>query len=183
MEAVEQHLNARVGLDILVGEGLSVAAEKFPDVLGAARVARAEQDHVVVVLRHQREPAQDEGAHQNLAELRVPLHEGPEVLPVDGDDRSVARRARAHEAPASRQHIDLAGELRLAQYGDRLLTVAERPYELDRARQDDEKARVLLADVDEHFIGTHVAPLPEARNTLDLRRRELGEHLRGAIHD
>ena len=100
-----------IGLDVLVGEGLPVAAEELPDVLGAARVARAEQDHVVAVLGHQRHAPQDEGAHQDLAQLRVALHQGAQVVAIDGDDRAVARGARAHQAAPRREHVDLAGEL------------------------------------------------------------------------
>jgi hypothetical protein len=77
LEAIEQSLDARVGLDVLVDEGLSVAAEELSDGLGRAGVAGAEEHRVLRQLAHQREAPEDEGAHQNLAQLWVALHERP----------------------------------------------------------------------------------------------------------
>ena len=64
-----------------------------------------------VVLGHQRHAPQDEGAHEDLAQLRVALHERAQVVPIDGDDRAVGGGARAHQAAPRREHVDLAGEL------------------------------------------------------------------------
>ena len=124
---------------------------------------------------------QDEGAHEDLAQLRVALHEGAQIVPIDGDDRSVARDARPHQAAPRRQHVDLAGELARAVHDDRLLAIADRPHDVDRARQHDEEPRVLVAHVEEHLARAHVAAMPDARDAIDLRRRELGKHLRGAF--
>src|SRR5262245_37048305 len=111
VKAIEEHLNARVGFDVLIGEGLAVTAEKLADLLGTAGVARAEQDHVLAVLRDERHPPEDEGAHQDLAELRVSFHEITQSVSLDRDDRAVASDARAHQAAPGREHVDLAGEL------------------------------------------------------------------------
>ena len=182
VEAVQHHLHAGIGLDVLVGERLTVAAEEFLDVLGAARMARPEQHHVVAVLGRQRHPPQDEGAHQDLAQLRVALHQRAQVVAIDGDDRAVGGDARAHQAAPRRQHVDLAGELPGAVDDDRLLAIADRPHDLDRARQHHEEARVLLAHLDQHLARADVAAVPDAGDALDLRRRQLGEHLGGAVH-
>src|SRR5205823_9707608 len=45
----------------------------------------------------ERHPPQDEGAHEDFAELEVPLHESAQMLAIDDDDRSVA------ESPAANQ--------------------------------------------------------------------------------
>jgi hypothetical protein len=76
VEAIEHHLHAGIGLDVLIAERLPVAAEELPDVLRAPRVARAQEDQLVVLFRHQRHASQDEGAHEDLAELGVALDEG-----------------------------------------------------------------------------------------------------------
>ena len=118
-----------------------------------------------VVLGHERHAPQDEGAHEDLAELRVALHERAQVLPIDGDDRAVGGGARAHQAAAGREHVDLAGELAGMVHDDRLLAIADRAHDVDRAREHHEEARVLLADVEEHLSRAHVAPCP----TLEMR--------------
>ena len=182
VESVQHHLHARIGLDVLVGERLTVAAEEFLDVLGAARMARSEQDHVVAVLGRQRHPPQDEGAHQDLAQLRVALHQRAQVLPIDGDDRAVGGGARAHQAAPGRQHVDLAGELPGVVNHHRLLAIANQPDDLDRPRQHHEESRVLLPHLDQHLARADVAAAPDAADALDLRRRKLGEHLGGAVH-
>ena len=51
---------------------------------------------------HERHAAQDEGAHQDLAQLGVALHQRAQVVAIDGDDRAVgggARRAPGCAAP------------------------------------------------------------------------------------
>ena len=50
------------------------------------------------------DPPQDEGAHEDLAELGVPLHERAQMLAIDDDDRPVAdapERARGCGAPTA----------------------------------------------------------------------------------
>jgi hypothetical protein len=133
VKAIEQRLYARIGLDVLIRERVAVAAQEFTDLLRGARMARAEQHQVVHVLSHQCDAAQDERAHEELAELRVALDEGAQIFAVDRDDRPVARGTRAHQAAPRRQHVDLAGELALVVHDHRLFAVAERSHDLDGA--------------------------------------------------
>jgi hypothetical protein len=133
VKAIEQRLHARIGFDVLVGEGLPVAAQELTNVLRAPGVTRAEQDHVVRVLGHQGDTSQDERPHEDLAQLRVALNERPEVVAVDGNDRTVARHPCSDETATGGKHVDLTGELARVVNGDWLLTIPDGPDDLELA--------------------------------------------------
>ena len=64
---------------------------------------------------------------------------------------------------------------------DGLLDVADGPHDLDGARQHHEEPRVLIAHLEQHLAGRDLAPVPQAGDAVDLRRRQLRKHLRGAL--
>ncbi len=151
MEAIEERLHVRIALHLLIGEGLGVPAQELPDVQRAGRVAGADEDQAAGALGDERHPAQDEGAHEDFAELEVPLHERVQMLAIDDDDRSVAERPAADEGAAGREHVDLARELPGAVHRDLLLAALDRAHDLHGALDDHEEAGVLLPELEQHL--------------------------------
>src|SRR5207247_1129216 len=97
LEAIEECLHVRLALQLVVGEGLTVTAQELPDFQGASRMPRADEHQAAAALGDERHAPQNEGAHEDLAELEVPLHESAHVLAIDHDDGSDVERPSAHE--------------------------------------------------------------------------------------
>src|SRR5215813_6448695 len=112
---------------------------------------RADEHQAASGLADEGHAAQDEGAHEDLAELEVLLHESAQMLTIDDDDGPVAERPRAHEVAARRQHVDLARELPGAVHRDPLLTAVDRAHDVDSALDDHEETGVLLAELEQHL--------------------------------
>ena len=61
------------------------------------------QHDVAEAVRDQLDAAQDEGAHQDLAQLAVGLHQRQQVLAIELDHLAGLGRAHAHEPAAGRR--------------------------------------------------------------------------------
>ena len=95
-EAIEQLLDVGVAIEIDVGVGMAVAGEELLDAQRAGAVHRADEDDVAEAVRDQLDAAQDERAHQDLAELGVGLHQRQQVFAIELDHLArLAARARA----------------------------------------------------------------------------------------
>ena len=136
-----------------------------------------DENQAAVALSDERHPPQNERAHEDLAELEVPLHEGAQMLAVDNDDRPVAERPAPDEGAARGQHVDLARELAGPVDDHDLVVAIDRPHDLHGALEDDEEAGVLLAELEQHLAGAEAPSLAERGDAGELRRREPGEHL------
>src|SRR6266850_5346261 len=181
LEPVEERLHVRIALHLLIGEGLSVAAQELSDTQRGCRVAGADEDQAAVAVGDERHPPQDEGAHEDLAELEVPLHESAQMLAIDDDDRSVAESPAADEGAAGGQHVDLAREFPGTVDRDLLLAAVERAHDLDGPFDDDEEAGVLLPRLEQHLAGAHAASLADSGDPAELSGGQLGEHLVAAV--
>src|SRR2546428_590211 len=147
LEAIEECLPVRLALQLVVGEGLTVTAQELPDFQGASRMPRADEHQAAAGLGDERHAPQNEGAHEDLAELEVPLHESAQVLAIDHDDGSVVERPSAHEVPARGQHVDLAREFPGTEHRDPLFTPVDGADDFAGALDDHEEAGVLLVEL------------------------------------
>jgi hypothetical protein len=66
-------------------------------------MARPDEHHVAEPVRDQLHPAQDEGPHENGAQLAVGLHECQQVLALELDHGASLARADADEPAAARE--------------------------------------------------------------------------------
>ena len=82
---------------------MAVPREKFLDAQRALGVARSDQHRVALSVLHELEPAQDERAHQDLAELRVGLDERTKALAIQLDTSPAARIPAANHIAAARE--------------------------------------------------------------------------------
>lgn len=138
---------------------------------------RTDQDQAAVAVGDERHPAQDEGAHEDVAELEVPLHEGAQMLPIDDDDRAVADGPTADDRAARGQHVDLASELAGAVDDDGLFAAVDRTHDRDGALNDHEEAGVLFPQLEQQLTRTDAAALADRGDSADLSRSQPGKHL------
>ena len=137
-----------VAIEIDVGERVAVAREELLDAQRARGVRRADQHDVADAVRDQLDAAEDERAHQDLAQLGVGLHQASSCSRVELDRPRPARwRARA-PASGGRDHVRLAGELARPVHGHQRVAQAGRPDDLDLSGSDDEERDGWVAGLD-----------------------------------
>src|SRR5207253_1742348 len=71
VEAIEQLLDAGIAVQVEHGMGMSVAGEELADAGRPVAMTRAEDHDVADSARNQLHPPQDEGAHEDRAQLAV----------------------------------------------------------------------------------------------------------------
>src|SRR5262249_46149055 len=148
-------------LDLLVGERLSVSAEELSDTESGRRVPGADQDQAAHAVGDQCHSPQNEGPHQDFAELEVSLHERTQMLSIHDDDRSLDGGPRTNEIAARGEHVDLAGELAGTEHPHHVFAAGDGAYDLDAALDDEEEAGVLLAELEQHLARADAAPLAD----------------------
>ena len=89
MEPVEQFLNAGVAIEVDVGVGMPVSRQEFLDTQRAGRMHRSDEHDVADAVGNQVDSAEDERPDENVAELRVGLHERQQLVAADFDDFSL----------------------------------------------------------------------------------------------
>lgn len=80
LKVIKKILIAGIDVEIDVGVGMSVASEKLAQTQRGGRVARAQQDHISLAAVNQFDTAQDESAHEDLAQFRISGNQGPQIL-------------------------------------------------------------------------------------------------------
>ncbi len=147
----------------------------------ARRVTRPDEHQLAPALRDEPHAAQDEGAHQDLAQLRIALNQGAQVFAVDHHHLAVLRDPPSDQSPPPRQHVDLAREFPGALQHHALLVVAHGPQDLELPADHDEERRVAIPDLEHHLTGPDSSALAETCDAVYLSRREPGKHLRAAV--
>ena len=133
-------------------------------------------------MRDQLDAAQDERAHEDVAQLGVVLHERHELRTIQLDHFTRLGRARTNERRPSREHVGLAGELARSMLDDQIVRcrTPARPDDLDRAARDHEERHGSIAGLDEHVAARDVACPAVPADTRHLLTRERGKHMFGA---
>jgi hypothetical protein len=108
---------------------MSVPAQELSDFQRVRRMLRPQDHQVAPTLANQLQPAQDEGAHQDLAQLCVLCHQRPQVLTTEFEKFAVLRYASDHQASVSGNHRHLAGELAR-------LVAGNHPFPVERRLDD-----------------------------------------------
>ena len=112
LEPIQQLLDVGITVEVDGRVGMAVARQELLDAERASGMARPDEHDVAEPVRDQLHPAQDEGPHEDLAQLAVGLHERQQVFALELDhfaQRSPARMRTSLRRPES--IVDLAGEL------------------------------------------------------------------------
>jgi hypothetical protein len=180
-EALDDRAAALVGRCVEHGVGVAVAGEKALQAheLGVARAA--DQHRAGAALLDQPDAAQDEGAHDHLADFRRADHERAQMGGIEREGGATLRAGAARgQGGAAGELAELAGDVAGAVGGDRDLPVEPVAADhLDGAREHEPGRRLALADLEHDHAGGEGArrPAREASRGLDLRRVEHGKHL------
>ena len=126
-------------------------------------------------VRDQLHAAQDEGAHDDLAQLAVGLHQRQQVLAIQLDHLARLAGTRPDERAAAREHLDLAGELTRSMDRDQRLGGAGWLDDLDLTFRDHEERHDLGPRFEEHLAALDRMPVPVRRDARDLRRASASE--------
>src|SRR5260370_17383376 len=87
-------------------------------------------------LRKHFHPPKNERTHQDLAQLRVCLHQGEEAFAIELDDFSIMSRTNTCHRTTARKRIDLAGELTSPENRNKRFGCGRRPHSLQFSRND-----------------------------------------------
>ena len=110
MKALEQRLHAGFIVDVDPVIGGAVAGEKLLQTQRARGMTRSDQDDIAALRLDESHAPQDEGAHEELAELGIPLHQLAQVIVINDEDFARLVDARAHEAARAAQRAQLPRE-------------------------------------------------------------------------
>jgi hypothetical protein len=157
---------------------LAVAAQEALEPQDVAVAGMADDHRPAGAGLQKADPAQDQGAHDPLPELRLRDQQGPQAIRRDdeGFHRFQCVGVDQHRPP--RQLGELAHELARAM-GDNELAAARLIVlgDFDFARQDDAEARAHRADRGQRLargVGAHLA---EPTHPLDVRALQRRKHL------
>ena len=103
MKAIEERLRIDVALYVDVGVRMAVSRQEFLDAKRAGGVRRSNQHDVALAVLDDGEPAHDERAHQDVAQLAVGLDNRTQALAIDLDDFAGHADAGASQAVTARQ--------------------------------------------------------------------------------
>ncbi len=137
----------------------------------------ADQHDVAEALVDQVDAPQDEGAHQDLAELGVRLHQRKQRITAELHRFARLGDLGAYQRAAPRQQGDLAGELARPERMDQRVALDGRPDDVDPTLQHHEECGVGRAGLEQPLAlrnRAHPAVPPRAP---DLRGRERRKHL------
>jgi hypothetical protein len=152
-----------------------------PHRVGAVR--RADHDDAAVDVTDQPDPAQDERAHDDLADVALGRDHAPEVGAPDAQQDARLAGARAHQHLALVEEVELARELALAQdREDFRLVVLVDVEDLDRAFEDDEEVDAAVAAREHRRVRREVLFAAVAGDAIDHLGAEVREGLRLARH-
>ena len=85
VKPVQQLLDVGVAVEIDVGVRMAVARQELLDAQRAGAMSRPNEHDIAEPVRDQLHPAQDEGPHDDLAELAVGLHERQQLFAIQLD--------------------------------------------------------------------------------------------------
>ena len=118
---------------------MPVAREEFLNAESIGGMAGADECCIAKALRQQFHAPKNEGAHQDLAQLRVRLHQGKEIFAGDLDDLPILPCTHAYHCTTPRKNVDFTGELTSPHNQKKRLGCACRPHTLQFACDDDKK--------------------------------------------
>jgi hypothetical protein len=94
VKLVEQVLDVGVTVEVQVCVRMAVARQKLLDVQRACTVIRSDEHNVAKPMRNQVDPPQNEGTHDDFAQLTIGLYQRQQALASQFDN--LTRFAGAH---------------------------------------------------------------------------------------
>src|SRR5206468_886785 len=113
-------------------------------------MSRAQEDDVSVTARNQLNAAENECAHEDVAQFAVGLHEHQQLFALNLNHLAGLACTYSHQSPAAGQHAGFTSELaRTKRSDDMFARVGPDNFELTTL--DDEEPRVCRSGFDQDF--------------------------------
>ncbi len=139
----------------------------------------ADQRHRALLMLHQRDAAQDEGAHDDLADIGFGNDQPPEIGARHADHLGRPRCASADQDLAVVEQVELAGELaRAMAVDDTFLAMIAMIDDLDLAGADEEEIDRAFAAMEDIIA---VCQRLVQAETRDSARHVLAQHREGLL--
>src|SRR5258706_13941727 len=177
MKVIEDLLGHRIAVEIDERRWMGIAREELANLERARRKHRTEDQDIAEALVEEHGSAEDEGAHQDRAQLRIGLDEGEQSVSRHLDHLAWRRRANGGERPPSSEQVELAAERARTIRRDELFTVARWTHHGELSLGDDEERGLLLARLEDHLAGLQRAKAAVFRDARDLSGRQRGPEL------
>ena len=178
VEAVEEAAGIGVGLGVQHAVRVAVARHEALQPLHVARMPGPNQHDAALRVLDEADAAQDEGAHDDLADVGLGGHQAAEVGPADAHHARRPGGAARDQDLAVVEEVHLAGELALAMHRDdagRAMHV--QVQDLDRSLQHQEEVDAALAAFEQQRAIGDVLGLAVGRHTIGEFGRQLREGL------
>ena len=166
-----------VAVQIDVGIRMVVAGQEFAQAQRVAGVARSQENHVASAFVDQRQPAQNERPHENLAQFGIAGDEGTKRVGVEFQNFARLGNEAPHQTAPAGDHGDFAGKLAGVMFRDEPLSLQIRLQNVQRAGKQDEKRDVRVAHIKQDFAGLHTAHFAGRANAVNLCRGQRGKRL------
>src|SRR5262245_36819385 len=130
---------------------MAVSRQKLFNAERSSAMIRANQHDIAEPVRDQFYSAKNERSHDQFAELVVGLHEGQQAFATEFDYFARLPGAHSQHRGSTREHVDLACELRRSIHHDERLGRTGWPNNFNLTRAHDEERHNLLTWFDEHL--------------------------------
>src|SRR5205085_12185093 len=172
LKTIEQILTSGIAVEIDVRIWMRVARQKLSDAQRLRRIAGAEERDVAETAIDERDAAEDERAHEDLAQLGVGLDEREKLLPLHLDHFARLGHSNRRHAAASSQQIQFAGELSRLECQEDFFDAGSGKNTFDSSGDDDEERVMLLPRLNEDVAAHHRSLYAACGNARDLVRRQ-----------
>ena len=138
----------------------------------------SDQHRSAAVRINQSDPAQDQRAHDALAQFGLGHHQRAQRFGIDDERIDVAHRVAVHQRRPARQLRHFGRELARPDFGDRRAVAhAVVTADGDAPRQHHQHAEGSAARLEQHLAVAPLAPRAETVQTLDFGRAQHRENL------
>lgn len=181
LETLDKAVGFGLALRVDQAMRITVAHKEALQPQGIGTVPRPNQHHAAEASADQTHAPQDEGTHDDLADVRFRGHHAAKIIRVHAQYVAVHGHTRGRHHGAAVEHVHLAAELpRRVHREDIGLTVLVDIEDLDDAVQHKEEVDAALAALEQHRASRYVFLLPvggdapdhggvKARNICSLR--------------
>ena len=161
LKSIEQLLRVAVAVEVDVVKWVPVPGQEFVHPQRSRAVRRSDND-IAEMLGNQFEAAEDEGPHQDLAQLRVGLDEREQFLASELDHVAWLGDPQACDRGPPANHVAFAGELPRLTLDDEPFPGFARADRFDFAGHHHKERERFVTDFDEHFA-TRGRPVASVR--------------------
>src|SRR5437016_1310386 len=124
MKVIEDLLGHRIAVEIDERRWMGIAREELANLERARRKHRTEDQDIAEALVEEHGSPEDEGTHQDRAQVRVGLDEGEQPVSWHFDHLALGRGANSGQRSTSSEQVELPAERARTIRRDELLTVA-----------------------------------------------------------